>query len=97
MSIPPYFRLPLYGSGSQPANDASLKQKREKNQRQRRQRGSRGDLAPRHGVFAGKKSDAHRKGLAIGVGQDNEREEEFIPSLNEDQQRGGENSRRRHG
>ena len=44
----------------------------------------------------GKESDAHRQGLQIGIGQDDEREEKLVPCVNEDQQRGGENSRRRN-
>src|SRR5581483_4870597 len=77
-----------------PLRDAALKDQRQRHQRQRRDRRGRGDLAPGHGVLAGKKRDPHRQGLARRVGENDQREKKLVPGLDENQNRRGENSRR---
>src|SRR5687767_6372408 len=96
---PPEFQLEpacqsaFHRARRQTAHDTTLKNQGEQDQRHRRDGRCRGDLAPGHGVFSREKRDTDRQSLDVWIGHDDEREEEFIPGMDKNQQRGGQDTR----
>src|SRR5262249_39574540 len=82
-------------AGDESVDDPALQRQHQRDERQRRDEGRGGDLAPRHRILAGEEGDPDWQRLLRRIREDEQREEKLVPRMDEDEDCGREEARRR--